>query len=351
MGRVSDILHRKIKENAECGIRQYSTGLPKVQSFVDGVRQHNMVTIGGRSGSGKTSFVLNNYVYKPLMQCIKEGRDDLEIIIFCLELADYLTLSKLVTCYIFDKYGYQIGMRDMLSFSEKLGPVAMKYIDEAWSVIEEMEKHIIFKNVRFDSNELIHVISQYYEKKGHFDENEKWIPDNPDLITLGIIDHIGEVAVSPGKTKKQEIDDIADVCKKTRNVFGTSWCILQQINRSVANVGRRDRYPGLELDDFKDSGSVAEKSDSVIGLYYPFGMKDYSFGGYNVKELRQVLKVAQILKCRWGASDAAVGLAYYGKACWFSEIPKSDEIKDYNMYKTASWVREQAQIETGLDEI
>ena len=365
MGKVSDSLRGMIEENAKGGVFQYSTGLPKLQGFIDGVRKSNMLLIGGKSGSGKTSFVLNNYVYHPLKRCVEEGSRDLDIIIFCLELTKELTLSKLVTSYLFDKFGTEMSMKEMLSFNGPMSKASMEMLDTAWPFIEKLEERITFIDGKLDSNTLVESMGKYYEGKGVFrgkdgklirdarglgDNNTiEFVPNNPKLITLGIMDHIGEVTPMTGKTRKQEIDDVADKCKMMRNVCGTSWCILQQINRAVSNVGRRDRYAGLELDDFKDSGNVAEKSDSVLGLYYPYGMKDMKAAGYDVGRMKQRLKIAQVLKSRWGASEVGIGLAFYGQCNTFAEMPKADHISNYDMYMTPSWIREKQNITNDLE--
>lgn len=350
MGKASDSLRSMIRTNAEKGIHQYAINLPVLQSYIDGVRRSNILVIGGKSGSGKTSFVLNNYVYHPLKKCVEEGRNDLEVIVFCLELTKELTLSKLVTSYVFDKFGVEIGAKDMLSIDAPISEANMAYLDMAWPFVEKMEERIIFIEGSLSSTFLTEKLREYYRSKGHF-EDFNFVPDNPDLITMGIIDHIGEVSVPPGCTKKQEIDKVANICKISRNVFGTSWCILQQINRSVSNVGRRDRYAGLEMDDFKDSGDVCEKADCILGLYYPYGMKDMKAGGYDVGRMKQRLKVAQVIKSRWGASEVAVGLAFYGRCNQFGELPRSDKIDDYEKYMDPKWLREDEKIDKDLDNI
>lgn len=351
MGAIARRLFAEIRTNADYGVHQYSIGLPKLQSYIDGARKSVMINIGGTSGSGKTSFTLFSYVYNPIMDCIRNNRKDLTIIIFCLEMTPELTMSKLLSFYLWEKYGIEMGMRDLFSFSEKLTGDKRKIVEESEMMMEKFEEYIRFVEGTVNSNTINDYVVKYYEKKGVFN-GTKFIHNNPDHITIGIIDHIGEVSVQSGKTKKVEIDDVADVCKKSRNIFGMSWVILQQINRGASAVGRRDRYKGLEMDDFKDSGNVNEKSDIVIGIYYPFRMKDFEAGGYNVRELKQILKVIQVLKGRYGVADISIATAFYGCSGIFHELPRSQDIVDYNRYKTPAWTKEQNEIKNQLlDEI
>lgn len=350
MGKISDSLYDEIHNNAEHGVHQYGLGLHKLQSLIDGVRKENIVTIGGTSGSGKSSFVLYAYVYRPIMECMAKGKRDLTVIIFCMEMTPQKTLSKLLSLYLWDKYGLECGTRDMLSFSSKVSKDLMEKLDEAKAVVDRMEEYIRFVEGAVNTESLREYMDKYFATKGSYVDG-KYVPNDPWHITVGILDHIGEVTIPPGRTKKQEIDSVADLCKVYRNSHGMSWCILQQINRGASNVQRRDKFPGLEMDDLKESGNVSEKSDSVIGLYYPFRMKDFNYGGYKVRELRQILKIAQVLKSRWGVADMSIGLSFYGKSGKFAELPKSNEIADYSRYLKPDWTREQQEIENTLDEI
>lgn len=347
MGRISDSLYSEIRNNADNGVYQFPIGLKRTQRYIDGVRRGVMINLGGTSGSGKSSFALYCYVYKPIMYCIEHDIRNFTAIIFCLEMTPELTLSKLVSYYMWEKYGVEMGMRDLLSFSMPLSGNSREIVEESKEMIDRFESYIRFVTGSVNSKTINAYMMKYFEKRGMFAGNT-FIPTNPNHITIGIIDHIGEVSVQPGKTKKQEIDDVADVCKNCRNTYGMSWCILQQINRGASSVGRRDRYKGLEMDDFKDSGNVNEKSDIVIGIYYPYRMKDFDAGGYNVKELKQILKVVQILKSRFGAADLSVGCAFYGRVGCFHELPKSSEISNYDRYKTINWTREEIEMKGKL---
>lgn len=350
MGKVSDSLYSEIRENADNGVYQLPIGLNRLQSYIDGLRKATMINLGGTSGSGKSSFALYCYVYNPIMECIRNNNKDVSIIIFCLEMTPEMTMSKLITFYMWEKYGYEIGMRDMFSLSSPLIGSHRKAVEDAKEMIDKFETYIRFVTGNVTAKNIDAYMVKYYERRGVF-VNGNYIPNNPKLITLGLIDHIGEVTVEPGKVKKIAIDDVADVCKCSRNTYGTSWLILQQINRGASAVGRRDRYKGLELDDFKDSGNVNEKSDIVIGLYYPFRAKDFDAGGYNVKELKQVLKVVQVLKSRYGMADISIGLAFYGRISSFYELPLASDIRDYSRYRNPNWVRLDNEMKDNLIDI
>lgn len=347
MGKVSDSLYGEMNKNRTEGVIQYNIGMEKLMWYIDGLKKSTMINIGGTSGSGKTSFVLYCYVYRPIMECIRNNSKDLTVIIFCLEMTAQLTLSKLLSFYLWDEYGIEMGMRDLYSYKGPISPKTWEIINESKKMVDKMETYIRFVEGTLNAKSLEKYIVNYYSKKGSF-VNGKFVPKNPNHITLGIIDHIGEVIPIDGNSKKTEIDNVADACKRSRNDFGMSWAILQQINRGASSTARRDRYKGLEMDDFKESGNVCEKSDIVLGIYYPFRMKDFDAGGYNVRELKQILKIIQILKGRFGEADIGVGCAFYGHSGCFYELPKSQDITDYSTYLNPRWTREKSEMKKEL---
>lgn len=85
----------------------------------------------------------------------------------------------------------------------------------------------------------------------------------------------------------------------------------------------------LQLDDMSDSSGPAQASEIVIGIYHPHREKLTKIDGYNVKVLEDRIRVVQVLKNRYGKSDKNVCVSFYGEIGWFKELPKSDEINDY----------------------
>ena len=47
-----------------------------------------------------------------------------------------------------------------------------------------------------------------------------------------------------------------------------------------------------------------------------------------------------VLKNRYGESDIEVGTTFYGKCGLWKELPKSDEIYDYEKYLTSDYMRD-----------
>lgn len=62
-----------------------------------------------------------------------------------------------------------------------------------------------------------------------------------------------------------------------------------------------------------------------------------TYRGYDVKALGQKLISIILLKTRFGTSDITVGTAFYGDCTIYKELPKGEEITDYDKFADPSW--------------
>lgn len=350
MGVVTKKLYADIRNNRENGVIQYDIGMPKLMKYCDGVRKGVATVIGATSGSGKTTMALYCYVYRPIMDCIERNSRDLKIIIFCLELKDSDTMSKLMSMYLYEKYGIEMSLRDLYSFSGPISNERMKIIDEAEGMMEKIESYIKFVEGDLTVSNLTVYLGRYFGKIGVFTEKGQYLP-NPgteNLVSEVLIDHLGEVTCEGRQTPKDAQDGIVNVLKKYKNLCGLSSVVLQQINRMASTTDRRTKFPGLELNDLKSTGCAAEKADNVIGLYNPYREKLKTIGGYDVSKLKQCLRLVQVLKNRYGISDLTIGAGFYGAASIIAEIPKGEDITDYDRYLTPKWIEDDRRLSEEL---
>lgn len=339
MGKATEGLYKQIEDGLKDMVK-FSTGLSKLEYWTDPVRKGVFTVVGASSGSGKSTFVIFNYIYKPICDAINQGKTNLRIIIFCLEMTKEATLSKLLSMLMYDKYGIEIGYKEMQSIAEKMDDDTYAKLQECRTILEKMEGYIIFVEGRLNASAFSEYMIKYYMRRGQFCNEGKtlYIPNDEKLVTLAIIDHIGETYVGPKETERQAQDALANEAKEFRNICGLSSIIIQQINRGASTVDRRTKFPGIEMQDLKGTGGAAEKADNVIGLYYPYRDKLKKWGDYDVLRMKQVLRGIQILKNRWGTADINIGLAFYGHPCVMKELPR-EITTDYSIYDTPLYYR------------
>ena len=333
---IAESLLAQITEGRK-GVNQgYSTGLPKLDDVMDGVMRETYTLIVSTSGSGKTSLVLNSYLYHPLMETL--DNDDFKVVYFSLEMKAELLFGKLLSLYIWETYHKQLSIKELLSrkknytLSEENYQIAIECL--TW--LKRIEEKVIVYDKAVNADVVYSFLMKYLEKEGTFEETEhskKYIPYNPHQTTLVIIDHMSLCRPSKGRTLKEEIDLISAYLVTLRNMCGISPVVIMQTNRAQASMDRRkEGMSSLNLTDIKDSGGPSQDSEVVIGINNPFRDKLNTYRGYDLKALGSRFRSIEVLKSRYGEANFEIGCAFYGNIGLFKELPKPEEITDYDYY-------------------
>lgn len=99
---------------------------------------------------------------------------------------------------------------------------------------------------------------------------------------------------------------------------------------------------------FKDTSGTTDASEVVIALFFPYREKIARCEGYPIQNvLKKRFRLCQILKNRYGQADVNKGLLFYGEIGMFKELPKPEEIGDYEPFLT---LKAQPQILNIIDE-
>jgi replicative DNA helicase len=168
------------------------------------------------------------------------------------------------------------------------------------------------------------------------DEYSKvYVPNNPNEITIVIIDHIGLLKTTKDQpTKKEAIDKMSNELQYARDFFGYTPVVVSQFNRSISNPMRLkagDVEPQLE--DFSDSSSTQNDADVVLALFDPVRYKVEDTSGYDLNKLKdefggKYFRSLRLLKNSYGEDDVRIGLAFLGQLGIFRELPRKRDITD-----------------------
>ena len=318
-----------------------SMGLPKLESFIDGYLPETSYLVGGMSGTGKSSFTIFAFIYKPLMAYLSgklQSRDPYWCI-FSLEMTPEQIYSKLISLYIYENFGEQISFKELFSRGEDCILSDDRYdlvkaCDDFLSVLDE---RLIFYEGTLNAEKYRKTVMEFLERFGQF-KGDNYVQSNPDRILGVMIDHLSLVRASAGRSKKEEMDLISSYSVQFRNKCRISPIHVMQFNRDAGNQERVKQ--GLQepsYNDFKDSGAMVEDSHIVLGLHAPIKHKLSSYRKYSIKELGQNFIAAVLLKSRFGTSDIIDPMAFYGNISLYKELPRADEINDYGKYKNPDW--------------
>jgi hypothetical protein len=216
--------------------------LPKTEAVIDGNTRETYTLILSNSGSGKTSFALYAYVYKPLVETI--DNDDFEVLYFSLEMSETSLYIKLLSIYIFETYGIQLSYKEILSKKKEyiLSPEHYHLVKECRPWVEKISRKLEIYDKNVTAKGLYRIIKKRMEERGTFTETETrtiYTPNNPNLIYNVVIDHIGLLTKSSeSATLKNEID-LASSCLVTlREKCKISPIVIQQANRDQGNIER-----------------------------------------------------------------------------------------------------------------
>lgn len=320
----------------------FSMGLPKLESIIDGVTKQTYTVVFSNSGSGKSTEVLFSYIYKPLQDHLDDNK--YRVWLASLEMNPDMVFGKLLTMHIFEKYGIEVSLKDLLSrrkgqvISEELYNIVQECVP--W--LKKMEEHIVVYDKALNAKVLYSLLLRELEKLGTFKEDEHrkiYIPNDPDLIFTVIIDHIGICRPSEGHTLKQEIDLISQYLLTLRNMCGISPVVVQQANRDQGGIERfKAGRTGFTINDTKDSGGPVTDAEVVLAIYNPHRDKLSTYRGYDIKKLTDKFRTISVLKSRYGESDVEIAVNFFGKSGIFHELPLPNEIYDYDKYLTPDYI-------------
>lgn len=253
--------------------------------------------------------------------------------------------------YLFDNFGVTLRFKDIFSRGKDciLSDTNYELIKQCDDFLNVLDERLSFYEGSLTEEVYLREMNDYILRFGHFEE-DKYIPNNPNQILGIVIDHFSLVKAN-GRSKKEEIDAISRDSVQIRNKTGiVSPIHIAQFNRDSSNQERlKQGIQDPAQNDFKDSGSLYDDSNIVIGLFPPNKYKLSTYKKYNIKILDQCFIGVFLLKSRFGTSDMMIPTGFYGDITHYVDLPKSDEIYDWERYTTPNWLLEDGSNENNLN--
>lgn len=315
------------------------TGLDKLDKTIHGIQPGWAYTIGGDTGSGKSSLGLYSMLYSPFMEMITKGKDNVHFLLFSFEMPSDTILSKLLGLYLYEKENKIISIENMFSFEKKISDKDYEAIIKASDFLEKIKAHFTIADKRMNAKTVIEITRSWTEKFGIYKQisntKETYTLNDPNTRLIVYIDHVSLLTYSGQKTLKQEIDEMCNELIYCKNKCKLSICFIQQLNRGFKDMARRTAnkgsYYNIQLSDFADSSGPTQASEVVISIFFPFREKMAECQKYNIEILRDRFRLLTILKNRWGVSDRALSTGFYGEVNLWKQLPSSTII-DYTKY-------------------
>ena len=334
----------QLKQEVQNGLDGRNSGIPmgfdRLNRYI-GIRKSMYFLVGGLTGSGKTSFIDDAFVLNPYDWYITQKNPGIKLrmIYRSMERSRTYKLAKWVSRKIFLDHGEIIPVNKLLGWTDRMSKdehdLFLMYEDymanmsECITIIDGPENAVgIAKELKAHAlqNGRIEQVDEY---------NKIYIPNNPNEITIVVIDHIGLLKTTKDQTtKKAAIDKMSDELRYARDFYGYTPVAVSQFNRDISNpirIKNGDVEPQLE--DFADSSQTQNDADVVLALFDPMRYKVQDPSGYNMEKLKdqygaKYFRSLRLIKNSYGEDDIRIGLGFMGQIGMFKELPRRKDITD-----------------------
>ncbi len=319
-----------------------SNGFNRLNEFLHGVQRKTYYTIGGETGSGKSSLALHSFVYSPYVNLIDKSK--LRILYLSFELPKEELLGKLTARHLYETAGVTTDINELLSRGKhRISDELYLKVVQTKDFFEEMEDHFFIIDNPLSPKQIEDIILKFTSQFGSFNkvveetndglkiESLVYTPNVADSYLIVILDHAGKIP--GGSAKKQVIDEVSDLFVQYRNLTGISPVMVNQLNRDNSDVQRmRLGQVDPKLSDWKDTNCVPEDCNVALAVFNPKRHNIPMHKNYDIEKLKDRYRSVSILKNRYGPDSKYLGCAYFGEVGKFVELPNSELTMDQYEY-------------------
>lgn len=284
-------------------------GLSGISKAINGIQRKRIYGIASAPKIGKSTFVDYGFVISPYLEWLKTQNVNIEWIYFSFEIDRVSKEFDFATYFLYHDYGIEAvsleegqtitingEKRTVIDLSPdylrgrllddnnqiiKVKPAIMEVLKEVYAnrIIPLFGEYsdtgslitpgkITFIEEKENPTGVRKFLMRKAEREGKFvhaffGENGKKIigyqPDDPDKITIVIIDHLRKLPPERGFTLKQTVDKMIEYCVELRNWCGYTFAPIIHTNRSMSDVDRM-KYAKDELfptsEDIKDEYKI-----------------------------------------------------------------------------------------------
>lgn len=297
-------------------------GFDNISKSINGIQKHRIYTIASPPKIGKTTFVDYAFVISPYLDWLDNHQDkEIDWVYFSFEIDRISKEFDFATYFLYYDYGIEkiklenrtaiIGGKKQTTIDLSPDYLRGRLLDDKGniikvkpSILEVLKKvyneriiplfgeysanGILLKKGKIDFIEnrdnptgLYKYLFKKAEKNGQFiyetyGDNKKRVrgykENNPNKITIVILDHIRKCIPERNFTLKQTVDKMSEMIVEMRNLFSYTFAIVVHSNRNITDTERL-KFSKDELyiqpEDIKDSGNISEDSDYVFTMFNP----------------------------------------------------------------------------------
>lgn len=346
MSSYHDLVIDPVTKAFTHGARQIPFSIRGLDTLI-GVRQATYTLFGGSTGSGKTTFVDQEYVLHAYDWVKAHSEFKLKVLYFSMERRKQYKLLKWTSYKIFQDHGIVLTTDQMQAYQElpegldKNDVMALTqhyepYFDAMMDDVIIMDGPTTPKSVYYYAQAYAYEHGSYYstyreagpdkptllmlngkvigdfatgswytdkvgKKKIALTINHKgqemsitaheskYFPNDPNEFVLIILDHMGKLLPEKGQDKWSAISEMSASLGMLRDRFLYSPIAINQFNRSIGDIQRAklrgdDLLPQLE--DFEGQAVTQHDADLILALFDPVRYKLDRCQNYDIDKMR-----------------------------------------------------------------
>lgn len=321
--------------------------LPKTSNIINNYTRGDFIVVGGRKTSGKSSFILYNYVISPLLQKIKAKANnkpfDLKVIYLNTRKNTRSTLERMIVNYYSSKSGgNKIGVPSLYGLEGKHVSIsregAKELISTTMTTFDTLvEKGILSvspaKKSLYEVDNLIRSTMLEYgtmdDEHGEFTYLEKY----KDLIVLISIDDVTGILTETGgnNIKNDSAHQLAIKLKGLAKLYN----VVLVLSVPSDNVYTR---AGGHVSSLNEIAPYHLYADRALIMHNPAETGDKNCNGYNTGDfinpstgvcyLRSILFAANYM----GPSGMFAGYFLYPENGFMMELPPSEKEEELEVF-------------------
>lgn len=314
-----------------------------LNKWITNIQKERIYIISGSSGSGKTSFANELYVFSMFDEYIKHDKIKPEIIYFSFEMTKENLIGKLICRWLYSNYNIVISPNQLFSYGDNKCP--QKIIDivkqeDCQEYISKFEEVTKVYDISMGVDEIVSVLDEIGKKNGERKEKDNgfktYVEYEENKHVLVVIDHAALVKLSPGKSKKSTIDDLTPHLIRVRKQYKFSIVVLQQLNRNISSTDRLKLDQMLPNDaDLKETSDLYDACDVCLGIFNPFKYRIPRTFGYDICTddlskrkfyLEDRFRIMNIMKNRHGDNNKIMPVGLIGENGMILDLPAPDKL-------------------------
>ncbi len=333
-------LFDRVLNEIDRGREGLNAGLPhgfdRLMDYLPNIQQGTYYLMGGESGVGKTALADDMFMYNPF-EFLKDNKDSklsMKILYYSFEISTIRKMTKGIARKLFKDHNMIVDVNYVLSRGKnRISDDIRQKVVEAREYFDSLEDVLIIRDMPTHPTQIKIDLDRYAKLNGEvkkLNEAESiYIPKDPNLYTIIIIDHIGLTKKERGYNKKETIDELSSMLVRHRNQHNFIPVVISQLNRNISSTDRFKLEMVMpQLSDFKDSGNMVEDCNTAMINFSPKRYAIPKYAGYKASLLEDRFRGLSVLKNRDDPADAILGLSFVGEIGHFRELPKAEEMTE-----------------------